>query len=82
MYGYIYYKLMNIKRCHKDFDEFVKKCCRTVAGDEWNVIYRFITDDTLNHVYVYNVYRVGKDTLYAWKRKIYVLIAEYLKENE
>lgn len=79
MHGYIYYKLMNMKYNHKEFNRFVVDCCKTVAGEDWAAVYEFITNSSINHVYIYNKYRIQKNLLYAWKRKIYVMIAEAIR---
>ena len=82
MQGLIYYKLMNIKRSHKEFDSYVKKICREVAGEEWKSLYIFLTDGSVNEKFIYNKYRIPVKCLYFRKRQIYVKIAEKIRDGE
>lgn len=81
-YGLIYCRLMKQELNHKEFNTFVKKCCEAVALDEWMAVYEFITNPNINHVYIYNKYRIYKDLLYDWKFKVYVMIYEAMRKGD
>lgn len=80
--GLIYFRLANIKKEPEDFERLVRQLCTDAAGEEAPALWRFLTDTAINHVYIYNEYRIPPRTLFAWKREVYCSIAATLNEGK
>lgn len=73
--GLIHFRLANINRDSQAFRDAVRHCCRLRAGDEWRALYRFLTDSSVNHVFIYNTFRIPPQLLFRWKREVYIDLA-------
>ena len=78
MQGLIHFRLALINRDTDEFRLRVKKICQETAGDEWRALYRFLTDSSVNHVYIYNTYRIPANLLFKWKRAVYCALRRYV----
>ena len=77
MQGLIHFRLAAINRDTDGFRLAVKKLCQDTAGDEWRALYRFLTDSSVNHVYIYNTYRIPPQLLFRWKRTVYCALRRF-----
>lgn len=80
--GLIHFRLANINRDTNIFRDIVRHCCRISAGDEWRALFRFLTDGSINHVYIYDRFRIPPQLLFRWKREVYSALAEWLRRVE
>lgn len=52
--------------------EYIRSLCDRVAGRWSDALFRFVTDQSINHVYICANYHIPRDTLFALKREFYL----------
>lgn len=73
--GLIHFRLANISREPPEFRRLVRQYCTDAAGGEADILWRFLTDVGINHVYIYTEFRIPPRTLFRWKRDVYSRLA-------
>ncbi|MDO5397752.1 MAG: hypothetical protein Q4G33_07460 [bacterium] len=74
--GLIFFACLNINSLDETFKQKVLNTCIEVGGEDYQALYRFLTDAYVNHVYICNVYFISKARLFALKRDFYLKLAQ------
>ena len=67
--GLIYFLCVNAKRLPEQ-DKAVLNMCLEVAGEDYQALYKFLTDSSVNHVYIQMQYGLHPKRLFNLKREI------------
>lgn len=70
--GLIFYFCLNAKKLDANIQNKILNTCKDVAADDYQALYRFLTDARVNHVYICDTYFISKARLFKLKRKFYL----------
>lgn len=68
--GLIYFLCVNARRLPEQ-DKAVLNMCLEVAGEDYQALYKFLTDSSVNHVYIQMQYGLHQKRLFNLKREFY-----------
>lgn len=68
--GLIYFSLVNFKT-QKTADKILNLCLE-IAGEDYQGLYRFLTDDKVNHNFIEINYNIPPKRLFVWKNEFYL----------
>lgn len=74
--GLIFFVCLNIKDLDKHTQEKILNICLEVGGEDYQALYRFLTDSCVNHVYICNEYYISKSRLFKLKKEFYLKFSE------
>ncbi len=72
--GLIFFACLNIKDLDPHIQQRIANVCVEVAGDDYQALYKFLTDAYVNHVYICNTYFISKTKLFKLKNEFYLRI--------
>lgn len=79
--GLIYFLCLNIKRLNNEIQDKILNICVDVAAADYQALYRLLTDNEVNHVYIYSTYFISKTRLFELKCAFYQRAAAELLSN-
>ena len=76
---HIIYGVTNDSRRTSETDALIRSVCRSVGGDDADGLYKFLTDDRVDHNYIYINYGIRPNNLFEMKRNFYKSFMERLR---
>ena len=76
--GLIYFLCVNAKRLPEQ-DKAVLNMCLEVAGEDYQALYKFLTDSSVNHVYIQMQYGLHPKRLFNLIREFYKRLRQKIK---
>ena len=70
--GLIFFTCLNVCRIDKKTQDKILNLCIAVAGEDYQALYKFLTDRYVNYAYIYTHFGVGEKLLRKYKRDFYV----------
>ena len=70
--GLIFYQCLNVKKLDASIQSKILNTCIDVAAEDYQALYKFLTDAQVNHVYICNTYFISKTRLFKLKREFYL----------
>lgn len=67
---------LNIEDIDQTLREKIRNICAEVSGDDYQALYRFLTDDNVNHNYISQVYFISETKLFKLKHDFYLRFNE------
>lgn len=74
--GLICYLCLNVKILDKAARDKIRNICIEVGGDDYQALYRFLTDGNVNHEYICYTYFIPKAKLFKLKHQFYLRFNE------
>jgi len=74
--GLIFFLCLNVNKLGKAVQDKILNACIEVGGDDYQALYQFLTDGSINHNYIGYTYFIPKTKLFKLKHQF------YLKFNE
>lgn len=74
--GLIFFTCLNIKHLDEQIKKKILNICMEVGGEDYQALYRFLTDSCVNHVYICNKYYISKAKLFKLKKEFYLKFSE------
>ena len=74
--GLIFFTCLNIKLLDDQTKNKILNTCMKVGREDYQALYRFLTDPYVNHVYICNEYYISKSKLFKIKKKFYLKFSE------
>lgn len=71
----IFGSCMKPNKTHEE-TEYIRSLCCAVSERWSDALFRFVTDQSINHVYICTEYHIPRDTLFALKREFYLAWGE------
>lgn len=75
---HIIYGMTNDRNRSAMQDALIKSICRKVGGSRADGLYRFLTDNRIDHNYIYMNYGIRPNDLFEMKRRFYKEFQEQL----
>lgn len=73
--GLIFFACLNINSLDEEIKHRILNTCIEVGGEDYQALYRFLTDPYVNHVYICNTYFMSRSKLFKLKREFYLRVA-------
>ena len=69
--GLIYFICINVRKMPTEIQRRILNLCTGIAGSEYQALYKFLTDSSVNHNYIQITYSIPPKLLFKWKREFY-----------
>ena len=79
MQGLIFFTCLNAKELGEETEHKILNLCMGVANEDYQALYRFLTDGYINHDFICREYCIYKEKLFEYKQRFYVEYAKYIK---
>jgi phosphatidylserine/phosphatidylglycerophosphate/cardiolipin synthase-like enzyme len=79
--GLIYFRLKNYDNESESFKSRVKKICEEIGGEDRQGLFLFLTDSSVNYVYIAMTYFIPPKRLFRLKWKVYEKMAEFITKR-
>lgn len=74
--GLIFFACLNVKDLDERVGRKILNICMEVGGEDYQALYRFLTDAYVNHVYICQKYFISQKRLFKLKREFYLRFAK------